>query len=114
MPVSRRISGEYRKLSASIEDELLRITQESLSNIERHAQASKAEVILQYAHNNLQLTIEDDGRGFVVDEGTAKSGHYGLKGIAERASTIGASLRIDSSPGAGTKVSLDVPAPTQK
>ncbi len=82
---------------------LYRITQESLSNIIKHSDASFAAVSLKAENEKLTLTIEDDGRGFAADQ--IASG-LGLGGMRERARLIGADLTIESRPGDGTNVRL--------
>jgi PAS domain S-box-containing protein len=87
---------------------VFRIVQASLTNVARHAGASMAKVILTVSETGLDLRVSDDGCGF--DPEVAHRGYsYGLLGMAERARLIGASLQIDSAPGAGTVISIHVP-----
>jgi len=84
---------------------LYRITQESLSNITRHAQAKHAKITLTSDGDSLQLTIHDDGIGFnqeIVD----KTAHFGLEGMRERAMIIGAKLTVDSKVGSSTTIHM--------
>jgi PAS domain S-box-containing protein len=83
---------------------LYRITQESLTNVVRHAEATTAEILLERAGNVLTLSIADNGRGFRRTEGS-----LGLLGMEERARLIGATLGIESVPGGGTKVTVCLP-----
>jgi len=84
---------------------LLRMTQEALRNVERHAMATRVTVRLQVTDGtHLQLRIEDNGIGF--DTQALCSGHFGLVGLREQADLIGAELRIDSRRNAGTTVSV--------
>lgn len=106
-----KIGGVYRQLSATIEEEVLRIAQESLSNVDRHADARSVSVHLHYSDNSLQLTIRDDGRGFSPEEAARLQGHYGLRGMQERAANLHATLTMESAPGEGTTVTLRVPLP---
>jgi signal transduction histidine kinase/ligand-binding sensor domain-containing protein len=109
------IGGTYRPLAASLEDEILRIAQESLSNIIRHANATRVSIDLRYHSTRLALTIADDGRGFEASDDTLPDrGHFGLQGMRERAAQIHAQLTIDSSPGQGTTIKLEVPIAPQK
>ncbi len=101
-----RIGGAYRALSPQVEDEVLRIAQEALSNVQRHSGANSATVELLYGSDMLVLTVEDDGRGFAMDDASSVGGHYGVSGMKERAALLGASLSIVSAPGAGTKIVL--------
>ena len=88
-----------------IENELLRILQEALTNVERHAGASSVEVTWSVAAGGFELAITDDGAGF-RPEASVRDSAYGLVGMRERADVIGARIRIDSSPGGGTCISV--------
>lgn len=102
--------GLDRGLSAAIEVAIFRIVQEALQNVRKHAAANQVRLCLIEGEQGLALTIEDDGRGF--DPARVESGHFqhmGLTGMRERASLIGGTLEIVSSPGGGTRVSLHVP-----
>ena len=89
-----------------IEQELWRIGQEALVNVERHAHAT--EVMVRWAvHNGIaRLEVTDNGNGFEL--GTVAGEHYGLVGMRERADAIGAQLAIESRPGRGTKVAVEL------
>lgn len=87
---------------------VFRILQEALTNTARHAGARSVAVRLRHAEGRLQLTIHDDGRGF-RPEAVRERKHFGLLGMHERAIVFGGNLRIDSAPGHGTTVQLDVP-----
>jgi signal transduction histidine kinase len=91
---------------------LLAIVSESLSNVARHSQASRASVVLVADGDGdvpaLELTIEDNGVGFDPD-GVVKLGHQGLANTRERAASIGGTVTIDSRPGAGTRVIVRLP-----
>jgi signal transduction histidine kinase/ligand-binding sensor domain-containing protein len=109
------IGGTYRPLDAAFEDEILRIAQESLTNVARHANATQASVDLRYHSSRLTLIISDDGRGFhASDDSLAGKGHFGLQGMRERAAQIHAQLTIESSPGKGSVVRLDAPIVVEK
>ncbi len=92
---------------------LFRITQEALSNIWRHARATQASIELAYLPEQLCLSIRDDGRGFTpgdyLDAAHDSQGGLGLVGMRERATLIGATLKIASSPGNGCHVELSLP-----
>jgi signal transduction histidine kinase len=107
-----QVSGSPYRLSPEEELVLFRIAQEALNNARRHADAPRAKVMISFRDNNVQMVIEDDGRGFdapdrLVD--LAVSGKLGLIGMHERARILGGTLRIDSQPGEGTKVIVDTP-----
>jgi signal transduction histidine kinase/ligand-binding sensor domain-containing protein len=106
------VHGAYRALSADAEQEILRIAQEAVHNVKKHAAASRLSVRLVYGERALALTVADDGKGFATDARTlASDGHYGLTGMRERASLIRAEIEILSEPGKGTTIKLSVPAP---
>jgi signal transduction histidine kinase len=106
------VHGAYRALSAEAEREILRIAQEAIHNVKKHAQASRLSVRLEYDERVLALTVADDGQGFASDDrATAAEGHFGLTGMRERAALIRGEIEIASEPGAGTTVRLNVPAP---
>jgi signal transduction histidine kinase/ligand-binding sensor domain-containing protein len=109
------IGGTYRPLAPNVEDEVLRIAQEALTNTTRHAQATQVSVDLRYHSTRLTLTITDNGRGFQsADNSLPSSGHFGLQGMRERAAQINAQLKVESSPGKGTIITLDAPTLTEK
>ena len=85
-----------------------RIVAEALTNVRKHAEASRVRVRLDADGAGLALSITDDGRGFETDAG-ARDG-YGLLVMRERAELIGGTLRVDSRPGEGTRVLVRVPA----
>lgn len=102
-PLSARLSPEK-------ESALFRIAQEALTNVARHAQADEVAVRLQSTAQEVRLTLADDGIGFdpenVVNAG-ALSG-WGLRIMRERAATVGGTFQVESTPGAGTRVIVEV------
>ncbi len=106
------VTGASRRLPAEMELALYRITQEALHNIQQHAQATQAEVLLQFEPEQVCLCVQDNGRGFIMPESPAEfapTGHFGLLGMHERAELIGARLEIHTSPGEGTRLTLILP-----
>jgi signal transduction histidine kinase len=106
-PVEVNIAAdaEHVPLPAEAELQLLRIVQESLTNVRKHASADKASISLQINNNILELTVCDDGAGF--EPGRSRSGswpQFGLSTMRERAETIGADFSLASDPGRGTRV----------
>lgn len=99
--------GFQERLPANIETELYRIAQEALTNIVRHAQASRVDVMLTVHDKKLVVMIADDGNGFDLEK-VPDSGHLGLFGMRERAEMIGGQLLIESKPGKGTTVMVKV------
>jgi two-component system NarL family sensor kinase len=104
---SCEVIGELRPLPVRIENGLYRMAQEALTNISRHAGARHISLRLETTPHRIRLTIEDDGSGF--DPAEVGDGHYGLVGINERARLLGGQMRVQSSPGSGTRVVLTVP-----
>jgi signal transduction histidine kinase len=106
------MEGQPRTLSPLLQDEIYRIAREVLRNAFQHACARRIEAAIQYDPHLFRLRIRDDGKGIdpaVLQEG-ARTGHWGLPGIRERAKRIGARLALWSESGAGTEVELTVPA----
>ncbi|WP_433966355.1 sensor histidine kinase [Tunturiibacter gelidiferens] len=104
------ITGTYRPLAQSFEDEVFRIAQESLVNAARHANATQVFASLIYDSTRLILSVSDNGRGFEPPELPLPSnGHFGIKGMHERAAQIHAQLTIKSSPENGSTVILEAP-----
>ncbi|MFC2032655.1 histidine kinase, partial [Chloroflexota bacterium] len=101
------ISGNNRILSADIEHVLLRIFQESLTNVKKHAEASWVEVILGFKDNMVGLQVRDNGVGFNTDVPT-QSG-FGLISMRERAKLIGGTIEINSERGTGTQIEVMIP-----
>jgi len=100
--------GELPPLSNPLATVAYRIAQESLTNVARHASATRVEVTLRQVRQSLELTIRDDGRGF--DPGRLKDAEtLGLAGMQERASLVGGDLTIESRPGEGTRVRFRLP-----
>ncbi len=105
-----QVKGTYRPVSAKIEEELLRIGQEAVANAVRHASASRIDVQLIYEAARVSFRVEDDGRGFAPVTGTnGLEGHYGIRGMQERAGEIDAALSLESTVGEGTRVSVEAP-----
>ena len=103
-----QVNGTYRPLPPKTEDELLRIAGEAITNVVRHADAANMEVNLKFDPKKFRMTIIDDGRGFEGQPASVGSGgHFGLKGMRERAESIGAKLTVDSKPQQGTTVAVE-------
>ena len=89
--------------------QLLRILQEALANVRKHAGSpSQVAVRLEAAGGELRMTVTDDGAGFDVALAGADSKHYGLRVMGQRAERIGGRLSVHSSPGQGTRVEVCV------
>jgi signal transduction histidine kinase len=99
--------GAYRSMSPGTEREFLRVAQEAIHNVKKHAAARHLFVQLEYGAEEIALEVRDDGRGFAASkELEPQPGHYGLTGMKERAAVIGGRLEVTSEPGAGTTVRL--------
>ncbi len=101
-------------LSPDIETTVYRIVQEALTNILRHAQAKFVSVVIECQRNNVQVMVEDNGKGFDIEFLSKKAtteGRLGVVGMQERAAMVGGTLEIESTPGAGTTVFVRIPLP---
>jgi PAS domain S-box-containing protein len=108
IPCELRIDGGEPALSDAHATAVFRIVQASLTNVARHADATRVDVSLLSTADKLELHVRDDGCGF--DQRAAHRDYsYGLLGMYERARVIGGSLSIDSAQGAGTMVSIHIP-----
>ena len=103
------VHGTYRPLNAQTENELLRICQEAITNVVRHAAATEIDIQLQFTRRRVKMTIVDNGRGFAGDAHSTMDGHFGITGMTERAQQIGGSLKVISSAGEGTRVQIEAP-----
>ncbi|MFI7599231.1 sensor histidine kinase [Actinoplanes sp. NPDC049681] len=103
---SFRTSGEPRPLPTAVEVVLLRAAQEALTNVRRHAKADAVGVLLAYGQDSVRLVVRDDGCGFAA----GRSRGFGLDGMQARAGQVGGTLTVQSVPGAGTTIELEVPA----
>ena len=111
--VSAETSGDARPLLPELEVTLYRVAQEALANAEKHARASRIGVTLTYADDVVLLDIRDDGTGFTPGEPARGDGTgFGLQAMRQRVQRVAGTLAIESAPGEGTAVSVQVPAIT--
>lgn len=107
-------TGTSRPLHPTVEVTLLRIAQEALANVARHARASRAAVTLSYTDDVVLLDVRDDGVGFTPPAGThngaGRDGGFGLTAMRQRVGEVGGTLAIESEHGTGTSISASVPA----
>ena len=103
-----QVDASPADVSSRAAQEILRIVQESLTNVARHAQASHVVVQLDGSGDALRLTVQDDGAGFETAEGWERPGCFGLVGMRERAERIGGVLQVESELGKGTTVVLEM------
>jgi signal transduction histidine kinase len=105
------------RLPAAVETALYRIVQEALTNVVQHASASRVSLLLEARTGAAAVIVEDDGCGFEVDRlmrGPADKRWLGLYGMRERAELLGGTLTVESVPGAGTTVFVEVPMHDQR
>jgi NarL family two-component system sensor histidine kinase YdfH len=98
-------------LPVSFHESLLRVIGEGLTNIARHARAQQVWIRASRANELIHLELRDDGAGFDLATYEPQPGHYGLLGLRERARLLGGELKIQSTPGAGTRIDFAFPAP---
>jgi len=107
-------TGTPQRLSGELAGQVLRIAQEAVANALQHALATRIEVRLVFEPDNVLVEIADDGRGFDVSGAPlAEEGHFGITGMAERATNIKADLAIRSD-NAGTRIALKLPIPRRQ
>src|SRR5205814_1807750 len=93
-----------------IEDNLLRMAQEALTNVIKHSAATLANIELHFGAQNIVLVIQDNGTGFNPNDCSGPSdGHFGLLGISERAKRLAGLFALTSAPGAGTSIRITIP-----
>jgi len=116
LQVQMEESGQARELDAVVERAVIRIVGEALRNVAQHAGATTAKVGLLYDQDGVVVTIEDDGKGFDVDEtfrGAEDRGHFGVVGMRERAEAASGHLVVRSEPGKGSIVRASIPYATE-
>lgn len=112
LSIDLHIMGEERRLAPHLEVTIFRVIQELLNNVDQHAHAAHVDVTLDLEGEAVAVTVEDDGRGFDVEEILAAAKErksVGLVTIQERTEMLGGEIEIDSSVGRGTKVRLELP-----
>jgi signal transduction histidine kinase len=104
----------FPRLDANLELALLRIAQEALHNIAKHADTQEAIVILRQEDDTICLMIEDKGVGIHSVQNARRSGHHGMTIMRERAEAFGGEFNVTSVPGEGTKIEVRVPVDVSK
>jgi len=106
------VEGNPQNLHAILRDEVYRIAGEAMRNAFKHAQAQRIEVEIRYDERQLRLRVRDDGKGIDAKhlDGNGYAGHYGLRGMRERAKLMGGKLAVWSELDSGTEVELSIPA----
>lgn len=105
--MSRGFAAE--RLDPEVETSLYRIVQEALTNVGRHAHASRVDVMVERRDGHVVVVVEDDGDGFDPAQ-LPTDGHFGLLGMRERTEALGGTLTIESAPGKGTTIVAKVPS----
>jgi signal transduction histidine kinase len=112
IPIELKVSAEFPALDGDLETTLFRVIQEAVSNSLRHSGASRVSVSLTAEYGELRVVIEDDGCGFEVDvvrSRAHKGEHLGLLGLDERVTAAGGTVKLESEPGAGTRLRVRIP-----
>ena len=113
-PIAFRVEveGAQRPLHSVVAEEVYTFAREALRNAFQHSQGTQIEVELSYHARRFRLRVRDNGQGFDAETLASRSqqGHFGLKGMQERAELVGGELALWSAPGAGTELELTIPA----
>ena len=107
VPCSAR--GRARRLSVVSRTECIRIVEEALTNVRKHAAAQRVDILWTFRWFHFRVVVRDDGHGFDPKHDGKRVGHWGVLGMQERASRIGARFAIESRPGGGTTVMVEAP-----
>ncbi|WIX75193.1 sensor histidine kinase [Amycolatopsis carbonis] len=110
VPAAFSTTGTAEALHPEIEATLLRITQEALSNVAKHAQAGRVGLTLSYMGDEVTLDVVDDGVGFDPENPPPSEGGFGLPGMRSRVQRLAGTLHVESEPGGGTAISVNLPA----
>ena len=110
--VEFRSKVEFDRLAPILENAIYRIAQEGLANAWKHSKSKKVSVGLMQRGDQVRVVIRDQGVGF--DPKTVAEGRFGLEGIRERARLLGGKSKIDSTPGKGTRIVVDLPIVLRK
>jgi signal transduction histidine kinase len=105
--VDFKVQGSPVRLPRPVEMNLLRIGQEAVANAVKHGHAGHVSIELQYAAASICLTVVDDGQGFAAGQ-SSPAGHFGLLDMRERAQSMGSHLRVESEPGRGTRIAVEI------
>lgn len=111
--VHLRVAPDLPELQSEVQVQLMRIIQEALNNVRKHARAGKVELDAHRWNQDWIVQIQDDGLGFFPDE-VPEYSRYGLRGMRERSEAIGADFQVISKPGQGTMVLIRLPFPHQE
>jgi signal transduction histidine kinase/ligand-binding sensor domain-containing protein len=109
LTVDLEIQGEFSELSSEARSNIMRVAQEATTNVLKHAKATQIKLSLSRQANHLSLVVCDNGVGMKGHTAAQASGHYGLRGMQERAKTMNAELSVTSENAVGTTVTLTLP-----
>lgn len=109
--ISLKIFADVERLDTTMRTVLYRVAQEALTNVARHAQATRVEICIEKLPRAVQMTIRDDGKSFQVQRTLhlARNKGLGLLGMRERVGMVGGKFNIESAPGKGTSVEVQIP-----
>jgi len=102
---ARGFTGEH--LPSAVETALYRVVQEAMTNVVRHADATRVDVLAEHRGDRVMVMVEDDGVGFEPDR-AQRGDHFGLLGMRERVEALGGTLTVESAPGAGATIVVEV------
>jgi two-component system nitrate/nitrite sensor histidine kinase NarX len=107
---SFNVMGRARSIRADVCDVAVSIVQEAMTNVLKHAHARAVKLSVTFGTRTVRLSVRDDGQGLIPHEGAVTdAGHFGLVGMRERATSVGARFAVRSTPGRGMVVRLDAP-----
>jgi signal transduction histidine kinase len=106
VPTRFDVSGTERPIPDEAREALYRAAQEGLTNVRKHAGADRADLLLDYGDEAVRVEVRDDGVGTAAD---ARAPGFGLVGLRERAALVGGRLHLESAPGAGHVLTMEVP-----
>jgi PAS domain S-box-containing protein len=110
LTLSFNVRGRARSIRADVCDVAVSIVQEAMTNVLKHAHARGVKLSVTFGTRSVRLSVRDDGQGLIPHEGeVTDAGHFGLVGMRERATSVGARFAVRSTPGRGTVVRLDAP-----
>lgn len=110
LEVSLSVRGEERELPSAMTVALFRLAQEAITNVLKHAQATRLEIRLEFARQAVNLVIQDNGKGFDLRQ---KREGFGLLGMKERVKLLEGQIRVDTKAGWGTRVAINIPLPQE-
>jgi signal transduction histidine kinase len=109
LKIEWRLTGDENNYPIRVRRNLYHSLQELITNIHKHAEATKVDVSIKFSGRDITMRVEDNGVGFVPERALKKDGHFGLKHLKERISSLDGTLEIDSKKQGGTRVTIRVP-----